>query len=191
MVTVTSTPREPEDRPWLRDFSSEQSAVIEQALAGPDDDGTRYACDVAELLRDLNLDHECVAAAILHTRRELGACPFQDVGETFGPAIGRLVRGLEKMDAIDEYRHAALSPGKDRKQLERVKSLLLAMVEDVRVVLIKLAECLVRMRHLREREAAERADMARASLDVYAPLASRLGIRHCRNSSSPNLAGYW
>jgi GTP pyrophosphokinase len=81
------------------------------------------------------------------------------------------------MDAIDEYRHASTSPGKDRKQLERIKNLLLAMVEDVRVVLIKLAGHLVRMRNLRQLDAEQRSHMARASLDVYAPLASRLGIR--------------
>jgi GTP pyrophosphokinase len=100
------------------------------------------------------------------------------VREHFGPAIAHLVDGLGKMDAIDEYRHAATSPGKDRKQMERVKNLLLAMVEDVRVVLIKLVEFLVRMRCVRALPADVRADIAHASLDVYAPLASRLGIRH-------------
>jgi GTP pyrophosphokinase len=182
MVTVNTTPSEPEERPYLRDFSSEQAATIEQALAGPDGDALEDVMDhargVAELLRELNLDHECITAAILHQRQQFSAPCVEDISAAFGPAIAQLVRGLEKMDAIDEYRHAAPSSGKDRKQLERVKNLLLAMVEDVRVVLIKLAECLVRMRHIRERGADERADMARASLDVYAPLASRLGIRH-------------
>ncbi len=166
------------ERSFLRDHPAHQSAIIEQALEGPDDDGLRHALAVAELLRELNLDHECVIAAILHTRQQFSAQPVGNVHQDFGAAIARLVDGLTKMDAIDEYRHASASPGKDRKQLERVKNLLLAMAEDVRVVLIKLAECLVRMRSLRELDAKERADMARASLDVYAPLASRLGVRH-------------
>ena len=82
-------------------------------------------------------------------------------------------------DGCDQEQPAdGQTPGKDRQQLERVKNLLLAMVEDVRVVLIKLSEYLVRMRRLRALDAKQRSDMARASLDVYAPLASRLGIRH-------------
>ena len=178
MVSVNPTPRQPEDPCRPRDPASEHSALMAQALAGPEDEGVRHARDVAALLGELNLDHAAIVAAILHTRRGFGWTPADDVGETFGPDVARLVAGLEKMDAIDEYRHAALAPGKDRKQLEGVKSLLLAMVEDVRVVLVKLAERLVRMRHVRERDPAERIDMARASLDVYAPLASRLGVRH-------------
>ena len=165
-------------RPFAREYACGEEAIIEQALEGPDDDGLGHARAVAELLRELNLDHESVSAAILHTRQQLSARPPENIRQSFGVNIARLVDGLAKMDTIDEYRHAATSPGKDRKQLERVKKLLLAMVEDVRVVVIKLAECLVRMRHLRALGAEQRTDMARASLDVYAPLASRLGIRH-------------
>ena len=177
MVTSSSTSNASEDRPHGRDFPSEQSAIIEQALEGPNDDGLRHGRAIAEILQELNLDYECVTAAILHTRQQFSRHPVEDLGRNFGPTIARLVAGLVKMDAIDEYRHASTSPGKDRKQLERIKNLLLAMVEDVRVVLIKLAGHLLRMRNLRELDAEQRSDMARASLDVYAPLASRLGIR--------------
>jgi len=178
MAAGNSTPGTSETDALLRDLPTEQSVVIAQALEAPEDDGLRRARAVAELLRELNLDHACIAAAILHTRQRLSALPPENVREDFGAPIARLVDGLAKMDAIDEYRHASTSPGKDRKQLERLKNLLIAMVADVRVVLVKLAECLVDMRTLRERDADERADMARASLDVYAPLASRLGVRH-------------
>jgi len=177
MVTGDSTFHPSEERPYLHDLSSQQAAIVEQALDGPDDDGRRHGRAVAELLRELNLDHECVTAAVLHTRQQISGQPVADIRQDFGAAIARLVAGLAKMDAIDEYRHASTSPGKDRKQLERIKNLLLAMVEDVRVVLIKLAEHLVRMRSLPELDAERRSDMARASIDLYAPLASRLGIR--------------
>jgi len=177
MVTGNPTSRASEERAYLCDLPSDQAAIVELALEGPDDDGLRLARAVAELLRELNLDHECVTAAILHTRQQFSEFSIDNIRETFGATIAGLVAGLAKMDAIDEYRHASTSPGKDRKQLERIKNLLLAIVEDVRVVLIKLAEHLVRMRTLRELGAEQRSDMARASLDVYAPLASRLGIR--------------
>ena len=178
MVTSNPPSRTGEEQAYLRDLPSPQSVIVEQALVEPDEAAREHAGAVASLLRELNLDYECLTAAILHTRQQCSGQPIDNIQEDFGAAIAHLVDGLGKMDAIDEYRHAATAPGTDRKQLERVKSLLLAMVEDVRVVLIKLSEYLVRMRRLRALDAAQRADMARASLDVYAPLASRLGIRH-------------
>jgi 1,6-anhydro-N-acetylmuramate kinase len=69
MVTGSSTFYPSEGRSRLRDLSSHQAAVVSQALEGPDDDGLRFARAVAELLRELNLDHECITAAILHTRQ--------------------------------------------------------------------------------------------------------------------------
>ncbi|MEE8285323.1 MAG: hypothetical protein V3R72_01355, partial [Gammaproteobacteria bacterium] len=70
MVTSSSTSNASEDRPHGRDFPSEQSAIIEQALEGPNDDGLRHGRSIAEILRELNLDYECVTAAILHTRQQ-------------------------------------------------------------------------------------------------------------------------
>ena len=178
MVTSNPTSRIDDAPPHLRGLSSDASLIVEQALVETDPAAREQAIAVAALLRELNLDHECVVAAMLHTHQQCTGHPIDKLQGKFGAAIAHLVDGLAKMDAIDEYRHASTPPGKDRKQLERVKNLLLAMVEDVRVVLIKLSESLVRMRRMRDLEAAQRADMARASLDVYAPLASRLGIRH-------------
>ena len=178
MTTGNPTSRSDEERPYLHGLPAQQSAIIEQALAEPDLGAREHAGAVAALLRELNLDHACITAAILHIRQQCTGLPIENIRRDFGAAIAELLDGLVKMDAIDEYRHAATTPGKDRQQLERVKNLLLAMVEDVRVVLIKLSEYLVRMRRLRALDGKQRSDMARASLDVYAPLASRLGIRH-------------
>ncbi|MDX1434030.1 MAG: bifunctional (p)ppGpp synthetase/guanosine-3',5'-bis(diphosphate) 3'-pyrophosphohydrolase [Gammaproteobacteria bacterium] len=181
MVAGASAFPQSDPQELLRDFPSHQSAVIEEALEAPQDAALGYACAVADLLHELNLDYESIAAAVLHARELESATPPENVRQRFGAAIARLLDGLRKMDAIDEYRHAATSPGKDRKregkQLERIKNLLLAMVEDVRVVVIKLAEHLVRMRNMRALEPHVRADLARAGIDVYAPLASRLGMR--------------
>ncbi len=178
MVTSSSSIQPTEGPAFLRDFPSDQSAIIEEALEGCEAETLEHARAVAEVLHELNLDHESVTAAILHIRQQMSARPPENIRQQFGPSVARLVNGLGKMDAIDEYRHAATSPGKDRKQMDRIKNLLLAMVEDVRVVLMKLAEFLVRMRRMRALAADVRTDMAHASLDVYAPLASRLGVRH-------------
>lgn len=178
MVTAHSNLHSGEGQPYLRDLAAPQTAIVEQALDAADDAARTHARAVATQLRELNLDHQCVTAAILHAGQQGSAAAMDAIKEDYGGEIARLVDGLAKMDAIDEYRHASTTPRKDQKQLERIKNLLLAMVEDVRVVLIKLAEHLVRMRQVRDLGAEQRRDMARASLDVYAPLASRLGIRH-------------
>jgi GTP pyrophosphokinase len=178
MVTATSSVQGEDQPPHVRGLSSAHALIVEQALQEPDNNARQQALAVAAVLRELNLDYACVAAAALHTRRQCSGVAIANIRQDFGADIARLVNGLEKMDAIDEYRYASGPRAKDRKQLERVKNLLLVMVEDVRVVLIKLSEYLVRMRGLRELDAGQRSDMARASLDVYAPLASRLGIRH-------------
>ena len=79
MVTSNSTFHPSEERPTPRDLSSHQAAIVGQALEGPEDDGSRHARAVAELLRELNLDHECVTAAILHTRQEFLGHPVADI----------------------------------------------------------------------------------------------------------------
>lgn len=178
MVTASSRVQGEDQPPHVRGLSAEHALIVEQALQEPDASARQQSLAVAAVLRELNLDHTCVAAAALHTREQCTGVAMDDIRGDFGADIAGLVSGLRKMDAIDAYRRASGPTGKDRKQLEGVKNLLLAMVEDVRVVLIKLSEYLVRMRGLRKLDAGQRTDMARASLDVYAPLASRLGIRH-------------
>jgi GTP pyrophosphokinase len=166
----------------MASYPPDESPLVARALdligAAHQDDsrGANDAIAVAGVLRELGLDHECIAAAIVHSALEAGSVQSDSIRREFGDRVARLVDGVTRMDAMHTARTTAKV--RDPKQLERLKNLLLAMVEDVRVVLIKLAECLVTMRRLRELPEDRRKSMARASLDVYAPLASRLGIRH-------------
>lgn len=131
---------------------------------------------VAKLLHELKMDHETIAAAILHDVVEDTSVTLQELSAGFGPAIAALVGGVTKMDVIDEFQSEERSRSYHRVQVEALRKLLLAVVEDVRVVLIKLADRLHNMRTLHHLCDEKRLRIARETLDIYAPLASRLGI---------------
>jgi len=129
---------------------------------------------VAEILNRLSLDYETLAAAMLHDVIEDTDVSLEDIQTEFGPVIARMVNGVTKMERIGEYQKAAESH--DLNQAENLRKLLLAMAEDVRVVLIKLADRLHNMRTLQHLGAEQQRRIARETLDIYAPLANRLGI---------------
>jgi GTP pyrophosphokinase len=134
-----------------------------------------HALAVAEILNDLNLDYETLAAAMLHDVVEDTAVTLDDVHERFGEVIARLVDGVTKMERIGEFQDVALG-SQDHDQAESLRKLLLAMAEDVRVVLIKLADRLHNMRTLKYLDESRQQRIAQETMDIYAPLANRLGI---------------
>ncbi len=171
----------------LEGRSPEEAAVIERAfdLAERAHHGQQRASGepyighplaVAAILHELKLDHETVAAALLHDVVEDTQVGLERIRKDFGSAVAKLVDGVTKMDAIDEYTGTVLGTPDERRQVDRLKKLLLAMANDVRVVLIKLADRLHNMRTLHYLREASRRRIARETLDIYAPLASRLGI---------------
>jgi len=134
-----------------------------------------HALAVAEILHELKLDYETLAAAILHDVVEDTAVTLEDVRDDFGEVIARLVDGVTKMERIGEFQDAELGMA-DQQQAESLRKLLLAMAEDVRVVLIKLADRLHNMRTLKYLDESRQRRIAHETLDIYAPLANRLGI---------------
>jgi len=135
-----------------------------------------HALAVAEILNGLKLDYETLAAAMLHDVVEDTGVTLEDIEKEFGPVIARLVDGVTKMDRIGEFQEAGKVSLHDGGQAESLRKLLLAMAEDVRVVLIKLADRLHNMRTLEHLDAPRRQRIAQETLDIYAPLANRLGI---------------
>ncbi|MGD2075045.1 MAG: GTP diphosphokinase [Gammaproteobacteria bacterium] len=133
---------------------------------------------VAEIVHHLKLDHEAVAAALLHDVVEDTDVTLERVREEFGEQVAHLVDGVTKMGRIGAMREPATSDGRlaEPSHSESVRKLLLAMAEDVRVVLIKLADRLHNMRTLRFLDEQRQKRIARETLDIYAPLANRLGI---------------
>ncbi len=135
-----------------------------------------HAFSVAHILHELQLDHETIAAALLHDVVEDTAVSLNDIREQFGPSIAYLVDGVTKMDVIQEFGGGDVREAKETSRIESLRKMLLAMVEDVRVVLVKLADRLHNLRTLRALTRERQIAIARETLDIFAPLANRLGV---------------
>ena len=163
------------------DCDAEQVAAawhhLEQsALDTGEDDDLRAALDVAHILADLHLDTDSLCAALLHAPVARGTLPLEKVHKSFGRHIATLVDGVVRMDTIRDYAVAEGDAEAHARHTESLRKMLMAMVDDVRVVLVKLAARLQAMRGLRDRPEAERRHVAEETRDIFAPLANRLGI---------------
>lgn len=130
---------------------------------------------MADILADLEVDQETLAAAIIFVSVHYAELSLDDVEEQLGGTIARLVSGVEKMTAMPHFNRAEKYP-QQRSQLDNVRKMLLAMVDDVRVVLIKLAERLCLLRTAMPIAPEMRQQIAFDAMEIYAPLANRLGI---------------
>ncbi len=136
-----------------------------------------HSLAVAEIVHHLHLDHEAVAAALLHDVVEDTEVSLQDIESEFNPPIANLVDGVTKMGLIGEVHEESISAhAATPTHAENVRKLLLAMAKDVRVVLIKLADRLHNMRTLRYLSEERQRRISQETLDIFAPLANRLGI---------------
>ncbi len=136
----------------------------------------QHALAVANILAELQLDHETIAAAILHDVVEDTHYSLDDIQAQFGQGIASLVEGVTKMKLIQAFQTLPERDKKERLQSENLRKMLLAMAEDIRVVLIKLADRTHNMRTLGALPEDKQRRIARETLDIYAPLANRLGI---------------
>jgi GTP pyrophosphokinase len=139
-----------------------------------------HALGTAGILAGLRLDHETLAAALLARCQEAGAEAADGLREKFGPSVAALIEGVARMaqiGALSGNRPAAAKPEQQAAQLEALRKMLLAMVQDVRVVLIKLADHLQDLRYLAAYpDRAETLEVAVLTRDIFAPLANRLGV---------------
>ncbi len=131
---------------------------------------------VALILVHLNLDAQALAAALLHDTVEDTDLQLEHIEQQFGPEVCRLVDGLTKLGRIRFSSDEERDRREQEAQAENLRKMFLAMVEDPRVVLIKLADRLHNMRTLGAMPREKQVQKARETLDIYAPLASRLGI---------------
>ncbi|HEX9803857.1 MAG TPA: HD domain-containing protein, partial [Gammaproteobacteria bacterium] len=167
--------RKPEELALIRTaLDLADRAHLEQTRASGEPYLT-HAMAVADIVAGMRLDHESIAAAMLHDVVEDTDVTLQQIAEQCGPPVAHLVDGVTKMSSIGELSFAG-EGGKENIRAESLRKLLLAMAEDVRVVLIKLADRLHNMRTLKHLDAEKRRRIARETLDIYAPLANRLGI---------------
>jgi GTP pyrophosphokinase len=134
-----------------------------------------HSVAVADILADLQLDAEPLAAALLHDVPEDTAVTLKEVREQFGDQVAKLVNGVTKLARMREMsrsREGVLA----QAQAENLRKVFLATVDDIRVIMIKLADRLHNMRTLFALAADKRERIAQETLDIYAPLANRLGI---------------
>jgi len=124
---------------------------------------------VAEILADWHLDGQTLMAALLHDVTEDTSVTKDEISDTFGRPVAELVDGVSKLDKI-EFQSA------EHVQAENFRKMLLAMARDVRVILIKLADRLHNMRTLGAVPPAKRRRIARETMEIYAPIANRLGL---------------
>ena len=132
-----------------------------------------HPLEVALVLSEMKLDSTAIAAGLLHDAVEDTPVTTEDITAKFGEQVAHIVEGVTKIDKIEFANRV------DR-QAENVRKMLLAMVSDVRVVIIKLADRLHNMRTLEHLSPEKRQNIARETLDIYAPLAHRLGMGKVR-----------
>jgi GTP pyrophosphokinase len=128
---------------------------------------------MAEILLDLHLDGDTIAAAIVYSSVHYGDLNLDDVRDHLGASVAKLVQGSIQMDAI---RSLPSLTSENFAQIENVRKMLLAMAQDMRVVIIKLAERTSIMRTIDLLDAKLRQQISQETMDIYAPLANRLGI---------------
>src|SRR5437588_11295077 len=133
-----------------------------------------HLLEVAHILADMRLDATTLTAAILHDAIEDTEYPVSRIEERFGADVAHLVEGVTKIGRLK-----MMAP--EERQAENVRKMLLAMVNDVRVVLVKLADRLHNMRTLEYLEPGKQQRISRETLDIYAPIAHRLGMGIVRN----------
>ncbi|MAB98898.1 MAG: GTP diphosphokinase, partial [Pseudomonadaceae bacterium] len=160
---------------------AEQQANAAQNLWAEGASSFRVGLEIAEILADLRLDQDSLVAALIYRGVREGTFSLADVHQRFGPVVSKLIDGVLRMAAIS----ASMNPRDSlvlgsQAQVENLRKMLIAMVDDVRVALIKLAERTCAIRAVKQADDEKRQRVAREVFDIYAPLAHRLGIGHIK-----------
>jgi guanosine-3',5'-bis(diphosphate) 3'-pyrophosphohydrolase len=154
---------------WLRSVYELADAAHDGQHRASGEDYIEHPVAVARILADMEMDKATIAASILHDVVEDTVVTSEQVAAKFGPEIAQLVDGVTKLTRIPYQ-------SKEDAQVENLRKMFMAMAKDIRVIIIKLADRLHNMRTLASLPADKQLAIARETIDIYAPIAHRLGI---------------
>jgi GTP pyrophosphokinase len=154
---------------WLRGVYELADAAHDGQRRASGEDYIEHPLAVARILADMEMDRQTIAAAILHDVVEDTVVTSEEVSAKFGPEIAQLVEGVTKLTRIPYQ-------SKEDAQVENLRKMFMAMARDIRVIIVKLADRLHNMRTLASLPPAKQQTIARETLEIYAPIAHRLGI---------------
>ncbi len=157
------------DGEWLKRVYELSDAAHQGQHRASGESYIEHPLAVAGILAELEVDHQTIAAALLHDVVEDTSITSEEVTAQFGEEVARLVEGVTKLTRIPYQ-------SKEDAQVENLRKMFLAMAKDIRVIIIKLADRLHNMRTLASLPPAKQQAIARETLDIYAPIAHRLGI---------------
>ena len=149
-----------------------QKARTLAALQSNFNDGLR----MATVLSELHCDDETIAAAILYPDVCIDKTPLDTIHTQVDPVVASLIAGALKMQAIHDLRAEKNEGAGQQNQIDNLRKMLLAMVDDVRTIYIKLAAQLIQLQDARNASREQQKKIAQDTMDYYAPLANRLGI---------------
>jgi GTP pyrophosphokinase len=179
MVSIRKV-HEPERPPfdeWLDSLSLSNSSKQKLRELSDRPEILLIGQEMVEILHKLHMDDETLQASLVYPYCQVHELNDQQISEQFGEPIQKLITGVRKMDAIKSLHTRANSNKKnDEAQIDNVRRMLLAMVEDVRAVVIKLAERICALQRVKNEDEETRVLVARECANIYAPLANRLGI---------------
>jgi len=164
-------------------FKAEEQAIAAKNIWAEGTSSFRTGLEMAEILADLQLDGETLIAALLYRTVREDKRTLKDIEADFGEGVAKLIKGVLRMAAISTQRSdsdESVLGQQSQEQSEKVRKMLVAMVDDVRVALIKLSERTCAIRAVKNISDDKRRKVAREVADIYAPLAHRLGIGHIK-----------
>jgi GTP pyrophosphokinase len=160
---------------------AEEKAISSNSIWREGQSSFKIGLDMADILTELHVDEDGIVAGILYRAVRENQITLKHVRNNFGVGVADLVQGVLRMAAISDIQFNKKNVlGKQSDQLEQAKRMLVALVDDVRVALLKLAERTCAIRSIAEANRERQLKLAREVFDIYAPLAHRLGIGHLK-----------
>ncbi len=169
-------------RACLTSMDIKAKAVEKDLVWALEHNSFKIGLEMAQILVELELDQNAIIAAILYRAVREGKVSIDVIRQDFGSEIAKLIEGVARMAAISS-KHSPLKGsvlGQTQGQIDNVRKMLVTMIDDVRVVLIKLAERTCAIRAVKDASTEKRQRVAREVFDIYAPLAHRLGIGYIK-----------